>query len=164
MTLATWSKRTSTRAILKSGKVIAPDPCPPPARGGWLRTWSRTRNELVPYTSLRISFFWHIMPCACGVLRASAACDGFGFARKGAAPFNVFYWFQITNFEALSDLAPKGANHFDVWDFGIHAKCPPDSIAFTMPFAQSQLWRRSAANSQPERPARRLEKHLISPR
>jgi hypothetical protein len=63
------------------------------------------------------------MPCACGVRGASAACDGFGFARKTAAPFDVFYWLQVTNFDVLFDSAsPKGANHFDVWDFGIHAK------------------------------------------
>jgi hypothetical protein len=62
------------------------------------------------------------MPCACGVRGASAACDGFGFARKTASPFDVFYWLQVTYFDVLFDSAPKGANHFDVWDFGIHAK------------------------------------------
>jgi len=68
---------------------------------------------------------------------ASATCDGFGFTRKTAAPFDVFYWLQVKNFgvlfdsgtpkganhfDVLFDPAPKGANHFAVWDFGIHAK------------------------------------------
>jgi hypothetical protein len=98
---------------------------------------SNEDHELVLCASLRICFFGHITPCACGVRGASAACDGFGFARKTAAPFDVFYWLQVTNFDVLSDSgtpsgadhfdvlfdsAPKGANHFDVWDFGIHAK------------------------------------------
>jgi hypothetical protein len=84
---------------------------------------SRTRKELVLCASLRIwSFFGHITPCACGVRGASAACDGFGFARKTAAPFDIFYWLQVTNFDVLFDSAPEGANHFDVWDFDIHAK------------------------------------------
>jgi hypothetical protein len=76
--------------------------------------------------------------------RASATCDGFGFTRKTAAPFDVFYWLQVTNFDplfdsgvpsgadhldVLFDSAPKGANHFAVYDLGIHAKCPPDWIA-----------------------------------
>jgi hypothetical protein len=84
---------------------------------------SRTRKELVLCASLRISFFWHITPCACGVRGANSACDGLGFARKAGAPFDVFYWLQVTNFDVLFDSAsPKGANHFDVWDFDIHAK------------------------------------------
>src|SRR4030095_2235661 len=113
---------------------------------------SNEDHELVLCASLRIWFFGHITPCACGVRGASAACDGFGFARKTAAPFDVFYWLQVTNFDVLFDSgtssgadhfdvlfnygapnganhfdvffdsAPKGANHFDVWDFGIHAK------------------------------------------
>ena len=102
------------------------------------RASSRTRNELVLCASLRIWFFFgHITPCACGVRGASAACDGFGFTRKTAAPFDVIYWLQVTNFDPLFDSgapsgadpfdvlfhsASKGANHFDVWDFGIHAK------------------------------------------
>jgi hypothetical protein len=57
-----------------------------------------------------------------GVRGASAACDGFGLARNTATSFDVFYWLQVTNFDVLFDSAPKGANHFDVWDFGIHAK------------------------------------------
>jgi hypothetical protein len=97
-----------------------------------------TRNELVLCASLRIWFFFgHITPCACGVRGASASCDGFGFTHKTAAPFDVFYWLQVTNFgvlfnsrapngtdhfDVLFDSSPKRANHFDVWDFGIHAK------------------------------------------
>src|SRR5262249_41289830 len=42
--------------------------------------------------------------------------------RKTTAPFDVFYWLQVTNFDVLFDSAPKGANHFDVWDYGIHTK------------------------------------------
>jgi hypothetical protein len=97
-----------------------------------LRAWSGTRNELGLCASLRIWFlFGHITPCACGVRGARAACDGFRFTRKTAAPFDVFYWLQVTNFDVLFDSgapggaenidvlfdsAPKGANHFDVWD------------------------------------------------
>jgi hypothetical protein len=103
-----------------------------------LRALVPTRNELVLCASLRIWFFFgHITPCACGVRGASAACDGFRFARKTAAPFDVFYWLQVTNFgvlfdygaprganhfDVLFDSAPKGANHFAVWDFDIHAE------------------------------------------
>jgi hypothetical protein len=59
------------------------------------------------------------MPCACGARGASAARAGFGFALNAAATFDVFYWLQITNFDALFDSAPNGANHFDVWDLCI---------------------------------------------
>jgi len=88
-----------------------------------LRAWSRTRKKLVLCASLSIWFcFGHITPCACGVHGAGAAGDGFGFTRKTTAPFDVFYWLQVTNFDVLFDSAPKGANHFDVWDYGIHTK------------------------------------------
>jgi hypothetical protein len=53
----------------------------------------------------------------------SAACSRFGFARNTAATFDVFYWLQVTNFDvSLFDPAPNGVNHFDVWDFSIHAQ------------------------------------------
>ena len=57
-----------------------------------------------------------------GSCSAPTPAPAHGFARKTAAPFDVFYWLQVTNFDVLFDSAPKGANHFDVWDFGIHAK------------------------------------------
>jgi hypothetical protein len=95
-------------------------------------------HQTVYTASLGISFFLgHITPWTCGVRGTCAACNGFGFARKTAAPFDVFYWLQVTNFgvlfdsgtpnganhfDVLFDSAPKGANHFAVWDFGIHAK------------------------------------------
>jgi hypothetical protein len=62
------------------------------------------------------------MPCACGARGTSAARAGLGFALNTTATFDVFYWLQVTNFDVLFDSASNGANHFDVWDFGIHAK------------------------------------------
>ena len=90
----------------------------------------RSARSLVLRASLRTSpFFGHITPRACALRGASAACDGFGFARNAAATFDVFYWLQVTNFDVLFDLGapsgtkrldmlfdsrPNGANHFDV--------------------------------------------------
>ena len=83
----------------------------------------RDADELVLPTSLGTWFsFWHIMPCACGARDASAAGAGFGFALNTATTFDVFYWLQVANFDALFDSAPNSANHFHVWDFDIHGK------------------------------------------
>ena len=60
-----------------------------------------------------------LLVAACG---ASAACDGFGFARNTAATFDVFYWIQVTNFDVLFDSAPSRSNYIDVWDLCIHAQ------------------------------------------
>ena len=51
-----------------------------------------------------------------------AACGGFRFVRNTATAFDVFRWLQVKNFDGLFRSAPNGANHLDVWDFGIHAK------------------------------------------
>jgi len=56
---------------------------------------------------------------------ASAAFDGFGFALKTAAAFDVFYWLQVTNYSVLYvlfDSAPSGSNYIDVWDWCLHAQ------------------------------------------
>jgi hypothetical protein len=56
---------------------------------------------------------------------ASAAFDGFGFALKTAATFDVFYWLQVTNYGVLYvlfDSAPSGSNYIDVWDLCLHAQ------------------------------------------
>ena len=113
----------SKRAPSESGKVIAPDRVHRPREAAAPSLGpGRGTNQSSAHRLGFGSLFWHITPCACGVRGASAACDGFGFARKTAAPFDVFYWLQVTNFDVLFDSAPKGADHFDVWDFGIHAK------------------------------------------
>jgi hypothetical protein len=53
---------------------------------------------------------------------ARVACGWFRFVRNTATTFSVFYWLQVTNFDGLFRSAPNGANHFDVWDFSIHAQ------------------------------------------
>jgi hypothetical protein len=61
---------------------------------------------------------------ACSARRA-LACGGFGFARNAATTFDVFYWFQVTNygvFYVLFDSAPSGSNHIDVWDLCLHVQ------------------------------------------
>ncbi len=62
-----------------------------------------------------------LLVAACGACGASAACDGFGFARNTAATFDVFYWLQVANFDVLFDSAPSRSNYIDVWDLCIHA-------------------------------------------
>ena len=53
----------------------------------------------------------------------SAACDGFRFVRNTAATFDVFYWLQITNFDAfLFNPAPSGLDYNDVWPLCVHAQ------------------------------------------
>ena len=57
--------------------------------------------------------------------RGALACGGFGFARNTTATFDVFYWFQVTNYGVLYvlfDSAPRGSNHIDVWDVFLHVQ------------------------------------------
>jgi hypothetical protein len=61
---------------------------------------------------------------ACGA-RGALACGGFGFARNAATTFDVFYWFQVTNYGVLYvvfDSAPSGSNHIDGWDLFLHVQ------------------------------------------
>ena len=60
---------------------------------------------------------------ACGARAASAACDGFGFARNAAATFDVFYWLQVTNFDVrLLNSAPNGPDYIDIVGLCLHAQ------------------------------------------
>jgi len=53
----------------------------------------------------------------------NAACDALGFARNTAAPFDVFYWLQITNFDPfLFNPAPSGLDYNDMWPLCVHAQ------------------------------------------
>jgi hypothetical protein len=63
-----------------------------------------------------------LLGAASGARGVSGARRGFGFARNTATAFDVFRWLQVTNFDGLFHSAPNGANHFDVWDFFIHAQ------------------------------------------
>jgi hypothetical protein len=68
---------------------------------------------------------------------ASAAFDGFGFALKTAATFDVFYWLQVTNYGVLYvlfDSAPSGSNYIDVWDLCLHAQTA-STIISSQPFS-----------------------------
>jgi hypothetical protein len=62
------------------------------------------------------------LPLLVAPRRARAAGGGFRFVRNTATAFDVFRWLQVTNFDGLFHSAPNGANHFDVWDFFIHAQ------------------------------------------
>jgi len=43
--------------------------------------------------------------------------------RNTAATFDVFYWLQITNFDAfLFNPAPSGLDYDDVWPLCVHAQ------------------------------------------
>ena len=53
---------------------------------------------------------------------ASAACDGFGFARNTATTFDVFCRLQVTNFDGLFSSAPNGPDYIDILGLCVHAQ------------------------------------------
>jgi hypothetical protein len=75
---------------------------------------------------------------------ASAARDGFGFARNtttAATTFDVFCWLEVTNFDVpLFDPSPNGLDYIDVWDFWIHAKNALAIISFALDSNGRTIW------------------------
>jgi hypothetical protein len=51
-----------------------------------------------------------------------AVCDGFGFVRNTGTTFDVFYWYQVTNFDGLPDSGPNGPDYIDIWGLCFHAQ------------------------------------------
>ena len=70
-----------------------------------------------------------LLVAACG---ASAACDGFGFARNTAATFDVFYWLQVTNFDVLLNSAPNRPDYIDIFGLCLHAQLFRSNVRFRM--------------------------------
>jgi hypothetical protein len=79
---------------------------------------------------------------ATGTRAACAARDGFGFARKTPATFDVFFWLQIRKFDvSLLRSTPNGADHIDIGIFVLHARPPNTRLLKPMSCVKTILFR-----------------------